>query len=200
MRTRIGDKATMDHVGPLLDEIAACRVCAKKLAHSPRPVVQLGAKARVLLIGQAPGRKVHDSGVPWDDDSGRRLRDWMGIGEADFYDPGKVAMLPMGFCYPGKASGGDRPPRPECAPLWHGRALEVLPPDRLTLLIGTYAHARYAPGKGTLAERVRRGSGSPDVFVLPHPAWRSALWMRDNPWFEVAILPELRAAVAARIR
>lgn len=199
MRTRIGDKAGMDRLATLLNEIAACRVCAEKLAHPPRPVVQLGSSARILLIGQAPGRKVHDSGVPWDDDSGRRLRDWMGIGEADFYDPGKVAMLPMGFCYPGKASGGDLPPRPECAPLWHARALEVLPPDRLTLLIGTYAHARYAPGKGTLAERVRRGTGSPDVFVLPHPAWRSVLWMKDNPWFEADILPELRAAVAARI-
>lgn len=199
MRTKIGDNARMDPVATLLDEIAACRICAEMLGHPPRPVVQLGSSARILLIGQAPGRKVHDSGVPWDDDSGRRLRDWMGIAEADFYDPAKVAMLPMGFCYPGKASGGDLPPRPECAPLWHERALAVLPSDRLTLLIGSYAHARYAPGKGTLAERIRRGSGSPALFLLPHPAWRSTLWMRDNPWFEAEILPVMRSAVAARI-
>jgi len=192
----------MEPLATLIADIGGCRTCAGQLDHPPRPVVQLGAGARILLIGQAPGRRVHDSGVPWDDDSGQRLRGWMGIGEGDFYDPGKVAMMPMGFCYPGKADGGDLPPRPECAPLWHERVLDLLPPDRLTLLIGAYAHARYAPGsarKLTMTERVRRGSGSPDLFVLPHPAWRSALWMKANPWFEADVLPALQAAVARRL-
>lgn len=183
----------------LVADIAACRVCA--LPHDPRPVVQLGASARILIIGQAPGRRVHDSGVPWDDDSGRRLRDWLGLDTADFYNPDKVALLPMGFCYPGTADGADLPPRPECAPLWHDRALALLPPDRLTLLVGSHAQARYAAGPPRLSmtERVRRGSGDPAVVPLPHPAWRSVGWMKRNPWFAAEVLPRVRAAVQARL-
>ena len=138
----------------LRDEIAACRVCAAHLPAGPRPVVQLGATARLLIIGQAPGSKVHATGIPWEDASGARLQDWLGIDVTTFYDPGKVAMAPMGFCYPGAVSGaGDLPPRPECAPLWHDQVLAVLPDIRLTLLIGQYAQQRYL-GRSFSAGRV----------------------------------------------
>ena len=143
----------------LLREVSACTFCAPHLPLGPRPVVQFSATARILIIGQAPGTKVHASGVPWQDDSGDRLREWTGLGPNDFYDPSKVALVPMGFCYPGKSAGGDAPPRPECAPRWHERILDILPPDRLTLLVGSYAQERYLPkdaGK-TLVERVRAG-------------------------------------------
>ena len=186
----------------LLSEVRACRICAEHLAAGPRPVVQIGLTARVLIIGQAPGAKVHASGIPWEDDSGVRLRDWTGLSPEDFYDPAKVAMLPMGFCYPGSRDGGDLPPRPECAPAWHARLLAHLPPDRLTLLVGGYAQKAYAAALGRLSmtELVRkRGALGPNVIALPHPAWRSTLWMRKNPWFEAEILPPLRAAITARL-
>jgi uracil-DNA glycosylase len=183
-------------------DIAACRVCAEKLDHAPRPVVQLGRTSRILIIGQAPGSRVHATGVPWDDDSGRRLRDWMAISDADFYDPAKVALMPMGFCYPGKGTSGDLPPRPECAPLWHDRILALLAPERLLLLVGQYAHARYGPGprRASVTERVRSSGNTPtDIFALPHPSWRSVTWMTRNPWFEMEILAPLRRAVRARL-
>lgn len=179
-------------------DIAACRACAEHLPHCPRPVATFSPTARLVIIGQAPGTKVHASGVPWDDVSGDRLRQWTGLDAETMYDPAQVALVPMGFCYPGKASGGDKPPRRECAPLWHPRILELLPPDRLTLLVGTYAHARYLPETRTLpmTERVRRFLDFlPAFFPLPHPAWRSTIWMRRNPWFETAVLPELRRAI-----
>jgi uracil-DNA glycosylase len=189
----------MDPMQPLLAQITACRHCAPSLGHDPRPVVQLGSSARILIIGQAPGRRVHESGVPWDDDSGERLRAWMGIGAEEFYDPAKVALMPMGFCYPGSRAGGDLPPRPECAPLWHDRVLALLAPAPLTLLVGAYAHARYAGGGPlSMTERVRTGDGSGCIF-LPHPAWRSVGWMKRNPWFEQDVLPRLRQAVAERL-
>jgi len=183
-------------------EIAGCRVCADQLAAGARPVVQLGETARILIIGQAPGSRVHQSGVPWDDDSGRRLREWTGIGDADFYDSARVALMPIGFCYPGKGASGDLPPRPECAPLWHDRVLALLPPDRLTLLVGSFAQKRYTPELRALSmtDRVRQGNGAdPSTFLLPHPAWRSVGWMRRNPWFAEVVLPPLRAAVRARL-
>lgn len=191
----------MDSIAALRAEIAACRHCAAELDHGPRPVVQIGAGARILVIGQAPGRRVHESGVPWDDDSGNRLRDWLGMMPQQFYDPDKLALVPMGFCYPGKSSSGDLPPRRECAPLWHERVLAQLAPDRLTVLVGTYAHAAYGPDspKGTLAERVRVGTGRDDLFLLPHPSWRVVGSIRQNPWFETETLPRLQAAVGARI-
>lgn len=183
-------------------EISACRLCAAHLPHGPRPVVQFSSASRVLIIGQAPGSKVHASGVPWDDDSGDRLRDWIGLSKDQMYDPTLVALVPMGFCYPGKASGGDQPPRKECAPAWHERVLETLPDDRLTLLVGTYAQAHYLPEtrKLSLTERVQRWRDFAPVIPLPHPAWRSRIWMGKNPWFEAEVLPELRAAIAQRIR
>lgn len=179
----------------LLRDIRACRACADMLPHEPRPVVQAAENARVLIIGQAPGSKVHASGKAWDDDSGDRLREWTGLSRDEFYDPARVAHMPSGFCYPGKGSGGDLPPRPECAPLWHGPLREHLHQVRLTLLIGQYAQKRYLP-KGfapNLTEAVRQWRGAPEgLFPLPHPAWRSRLWMTKNPWFEAEVLPELR--------
>lgn len=180
-------------------EIAGCRACAAHLPHGVRPVASFSSTARLLIIGQAPGSKVHESGIPWDDASGDRLREWTGLDRATMYDAAQVALVPMGFCYPGKASGGDRPPRRECAPLWHERVLDVLPQDRLTLLVGTYAQARYLPQarKIAMTERVRRFEEYlPDFLPLPHPAWRSTIWMRKNPWFEVEVLPRLRESVA----
>lgn len=179
-------------------EIAACRICADHLPHGVRPVVSFSATARLLIIGQAPGSKVHDSGIPWDDASGDRLREWTGLTKEQMYDPALVALVPMGFCYPGKASGGDKPPRPECAPQWHERVLEQLPENRLTLLVGAYAQAHYLPHarKLSMTDRVRAfREYLPDVFPLPHPAWRSTIWMRKHPWFETEVLPELRRRI-----
>jgi uracil-DNA glycosylase len=182
-------------------EIGACTLCASHLPLGPRPIVQFSPASRILIIGQAPGTKVHASGVAWDDDSGDRLRGWLGLDKADFYDPQKVALVPMGFCYPGKASGGDAPPRKECAPQWHERVLDLLPEDRLTLLVGAYAQARYLPAtrKLTMSERVRRGAEFAPFIPLPHPAWRVRMWMAKHPWFEAETVPALRRAVAARL-
>lgn len=199
---RIVDCMSDPTLAALLAEARACRHCAASLPHEPRPVLQAAPGARVLIIGQAPGSKVHASGVPWDDDSGERLRDWTGIGRTAFYNPDQIALLPMGFCYPGKGSGGDLPPRSECAPLWHDRVVALLPELRLTLLVGQYAQARYWPKalRPSLTEAVRhRAEGPPQLFPLPHPAWRSTLWMRKNPWFEGEVLPELKAKVAAAL-
>lgn len=183
-------------------EIAACTLCAAHLPHGPRPVVQFSPRSRLIIIGQAPGSRVHASGVPWDDDSGNRLRDWLGLDAATFYDPDCVALIPMGLCYPGKARGGDKPPRPECAPQWHRRILELLPPLRMTLLVGAHAQAAYLPATRTLTmtERVRRGSSLASFIVplvpLPHPAWRVRMWMAKHTWFEADFLPPLRRTIA----
>ena len=193
--------AMIDPASDLLVEVRACTFCAPFLPAGPRPVVQFSPTARILIIGQAPGIKVHRSGIPWDDDSGNRLRDWTGLSTGDFYDPARVALMPMGFCYPGKGPSGDLPPRPECAPRWHDRILAQLPTDRLTLLVGLYAQARYLAGKGlTLTERVRRfATFGPSVIPLPHPSWRSVGWQKRNPWFESDLLPALRLAVRSRL-
>jgi uracil-DNA glycosylase len=183
----------------LLQEIRACTACAPALSAGPRPIVQFSAASRVVIIGQAPGARVHESGVPWRDPSGGRLRQWTGLSPEEFYDPAKVALMPMGFCYPGRGRSGDLPPRPECAPLWHERVSAMLKQRRLTLLVGLYAQARYAREEGvkrSLTEEVRDfRSRRPGFFSLPHPAWRSTLWMKRNPWFETDVLPVLRAAV-----
>jgi uracil-DNA glycosylase len=183
----------------MLRDVHACRICSAALPLGPRPVLQLASSARLLIIGQAPGRKVHLSGIPWDDASGDRLRDWLNIDSSVFYDPARVAILPMGLCYPGAGSGGgDRPPRPECAPLWHERLLGALPDLRLTLLVGLYAQRHYLASeqKATMTDTVRAFSEyRPRYFPLPHPSWRSAVWMRRNPWFEEAVIPRLQDAV-----
>lgn len=186
----------------LLEEVSACTVCAVHLPLGPRPIVQFSPTSRVLIIGQAPGAKVHGSGVPWQDDSGDRLREWTGLDLETFYDPSKIALVPMGFCYPGKAAGGDAPPRPECAPRWHQRILELLPSNRVTLLVGSYAQERYLPkdaGK-TLLDRVRSFERfAPSIFPTPHPSWRSVGWQRRNPWFEAELLPRLQDAIRCRL-
>ena len=183
----------------VLREVRACRLCESELPLGPRPVVQLTKTARLLIIGQAPGSKVHQSGIPWNDASGDRLRDWLNLDRAAFFDEARIAILPMGFCYPGAGeSGGDNPPRPECAPRWHDRLLKHLPDLQLTLLIGQYAHWYYlASGRKTsVTETVKAYSQhGPRLFPLPHPSWRSVVWMRKHPWFEGAVIPELRKAV-----
>ncbi len=185
------------HLTSLLSEVRACTVCAENLPAGPRPIVQLGGRARIVIIGQAPGRKVHESGVPWDDKSGERLRDWLGVTSEQFYDPDMVAIVPMGFCYPGSAKSGDKPPRPECAPLWHDRLLAELPDDRLEIIIGTYAQKRYITDDiSTLTERVANWQQYlPHQVVLPHPSPRNAHWVTKNPWFETETLPSIRRRV-----
>jgi uracil-DNA glycosylase len=183
----------------LLCEVRACRNCEGKLPLGPRPVLQLVGTARLLIIGQAPGSKVHRSGLPWDDASGDRLREWLKLDRSAFYDAARVAILPIGFCYPGAGgNGGDQPPRPECAPLWHERLLRHLPDLQLALLVGQYAHRHYlkAERKGSLTETVKAFSEyGPRFFPLPHPSWRSPIWMRKHPWFEQVVIPEMRNAV-----
>lgn len=182
----------------LAAEVRACRVCADALPLGPRPVFRASVTARVLIAGQAPGTKVHATGIPWNDPSGDRLRGWLSIDRDTFYDERRVAILPMGFCYPGRlARGGDRPPRPECAPLWRTRLLSLMPDIRLTLLVGTYAQAD-AWGAGPMTDRVRAfREHLPAVVPLPHPSWRTTAWERRNPWFTADLLPVLRARVAA---
>ena len=181
----------------LVAEIRACRLC--DLPHEPRPVVVVDRRARILIAGQAPGRRVHESGIPWDDPSGERLRDWMGLDRARFYRP-EIAVAAMGFCYPGTVKGADLPPRRECAPLWRAQLLPLLKNVHLTLLVGAYAQ-RYHLGDQagrTLEETVRNWRAYlPEVVVLPHPSWRNTAWLKRNPWFEAELVPELRAQVAA---
>ena len=182
----------------LLGDIRRCSVCKAKLRHAPKPVVQAESKARIVIVGQAPGSKVHASGIPWSDQSGDRLREWTGLDEALFYDPTRIALMPMGFCYPGAANGADLPPRPECAPLWHEPLLALLPNIKLTLLIGIHAQEYYLRDarQDTMTETVRSFADfGPNRFPLPHPSWRSTGWMRRNPWFETKVLPALRRNV-----
>ncbi len=187
----------------LLAEVRGCRVCAADLPLGPRPVLRAAASARLLLVGQAPGTKVHASGKPWTDASGDRLRDWLDLDAARFYDTRHIAIVPMGFCYPGALPrGGDRPPRPECAPLWHPRIAASLPRVALTVLIGQYAQARYlgARRKRTLTGTVAAWRDYlPGCFPIPHPSWRTLGWQRRNPWFDEELLPELRRRVHALV-
>jgi uracil-DNA glycosylase len=182
----------------LLARVRACQLCAAHLPLGPRPVLQAHTDARILIAGQAPGRKVHASGVPFDDASGERLRAWLGITHETFYDPRQVAILPMGFCYPGTGRSGDLPPRPECAPAWRQPLLAHLPHLRLTLLLGQYALAWHLPRhRGPLTEAVRQWRDhGPALLALPHPSPRNNGWLRQNPWFEMDLLPELRVRVA----
>lgn len=187
-----------DVLAATLVEIRACTVCAAHLPAGPRPIVQVGSSARIVIIGQAPGRRVHESGVPWDDPSGDTLRSWLDISTEQFYDPAVLALVPMGFCYPGSGSSGDKPPRPECAPLWHDRVLAHLPADRLTIIIGAHAHRRYTSDAGrSLTDAVAKWDELlPDRIVLPHPSPRNRPWVLRHSWFEAATLPALRRRVA----
>lgn len=187
----------------LLAQVRACQLCVHALPLGPRQVLQAGAAARLRIVGQAPGRKVHESGIPWDDASGERLRAWLAIDRSVFYDPQKVAILPIGFCYPGRGQSGDQPPRPECAPRWHARLNALLPRVSLTLLVGRHAQAYYLGPtcRATLLETVRAWrSYLPSGYLpLPHPSPRNQPWVARNPWFEAEVLPSLRRAVAAAL-
>jgi uracil-DNA glycosylase len=184
----------------LLVDIRACTLCAAYLPLGPRPVVQAGSEARLLIVGQAPGARVHASGIPWDDASGKRLRDWLQMDEATFFDPQRVALVPMGFCYPGKAGSGDAPPRPECRATWHPRLIPLLPNIGLTLLIGNYAQAYFLGDarKASSGDTVRAWREyMPRYLPLPHPSPRNVAWFMRNHWFDEEVLPVLRRRVHA---
>lgn len=184
----------------LLGEVRRCTVCAAHLPKTPRPVLQADSTARILIAGQAPGRRVDRSGIPFDDPSGDRLRGWMGVDTETFYDPHTIALLPMGFCYPGTGTSGDLPPRPECAATWRTRLMDQIPDADLVLVIGQYAQAWHLKetARATLTETVRAWRDYGPRFVpLPHPSPRNNLWLRRNPWFEEEVLPSLRERVAA---
>ena len=179
----------------------ACTLCAGELPFGPRPVLRVAEHARVLIVGQAPGTRVHDTGIPWNDPSGDRLRAWLGTDREAFYDAERFAIVPAGLCYPGRTRGGDAPPRPECAPRWHPPLRAALPALRLTLLVGAHAQAYYlGRDRRTLGERVRAWEHFlPDYFPLPHPSPRNRRWLAQRPWFEEEVLPALRTAVDAAL-
>lgn len=187
----------------LIQSAQNCTICAAHLPHGTRPVFSIHPQARILIIGQAPGRKVHETGIPWADASGKRLRAWLGVDEATFYQPENFAILPMGFCYPGTGRSGDLPPRAECAPTWHATLLGLMPEVQLTLLFGQYALERYLGDRRqkNLTETVQHWeSYLPDYLPLPHPSPRNQIWERKNPWFGEAVLPYLQERVSKLLR
>jgi uracil-DNA glycosylase len=189
-------------VKKLLAEIRACDLCVPHLPHGPRPILSAHSKSKILIIGQAPGRVVHETGIPWDDQSGKELRRWLGVDSTSFYDERNFALLPMGFCFPGTGKAGDLPPRPECALHWHERILRKMRTVKLTVLIGTYSQRHYLGdgNAGTVTENVRRfREFLPDCLPLVHPSPRNKLWHKKNPWFEREVVPELRRLVAAAL-
>ncbi|MBV2209688.1 MAG: uracil-DNA glycosylase family protein [Thermomonas sp.] len=193
---------SFDH---LMARIRACRICEAHLPLGPRPVLQASPSARLLIVSQAPGRKVHDTGIPFNDPSGNRLRDWLGLDKATFYDPAQVAIVPMGFCFPGTGKSGDLPPRPECAPQWHPQLFPRLTALRLTLAIGQYAQVgllKEACAKTLTAnvEAWRIHLNTRRILPLPHPSPRNRLWLTRHPWFEAELLPELRQQVALALK
>lgn len=189
-------------INSLAEDIRNCAICAEHLPLGPRPVATFPSHARIAIIGQAPGTKVHASGIPWDDQSGIRLRNWLGVDEDFFYNSGAFAVVPMGFCYPGKGKSGDKPPRPECAPRWHAAIFDNLPDDLMILLVGSYAQ-KYYLGTGmkrTLTETVRNFEEYlPRYFPLVHPSPRNKIWEKKNPWFVEDVVPVLRKMVASRL-
>ena len=199
-----GAAQVLHAVDPLLAEIRACRFCEAHLPLGPRPVLQASSTSRLLIVSQAPGRKVHDTGIPFNDVSGQRLREWLGIDRDTFYDARRVAIVPMGFCFPGNGRSGDLPPRPECAPTWHPRLLPLLTQVRLTLAIGQYAqvgllgNARAASLTDTV--RAWRTHLAHGLLPLPHPSPRNRPWVMHNPWFEQDLLPVLRERVDSLLR
>ncbi len=179
-----------------LKEVRACTLCAAELEHGVRPVLQAATSARILLAGQAPGRRVHESGLPFDDPSGDRLRDWLGIDRETFYDPRRLAIVPMGFCYPGTVKGGDLPPRPECAPAWRDRVLGHLKRIELTIVLGRYALDWHLGRRGSVSDAVEAWEETwPTIVPLPHPSPRNRRWISQRPWFEAELVPRLRERV-----
>jgi uracil-DNA glycosylase len=182
----------------ILSEIRSCKVCKGLLPNAPRPIIQAGSVSKIVIIGQAPGQKVQDSGIPWDDVSGNNLRTWLGVDKQTFYDEKVFALVPMGFCFPGSGTSGDLPPRPECAPLWHQKVLTSMPEIKLTLLIGHYAQSYYLKGaaKDTLTETVKNYKEYlPTYIPLPHPSPRNNIWLKKNKWFSERVLQVLRKKV-----
>lgn len=182
----------------LLAEVAECRICEEFLPLGPRPLVQIGARARIVIIGQAPGRKAHESGIPWNDPSGERLREWLGVSREVFYDDSRIALMPMGFCFPGTGKGGDLPPRPECREAWHAQLEAAMPKLEMRLLIGRYALDAYLPeskGRSVTAVVESWRDIFPGRLPLPHPSPRNNRWLKRNPWFETDVLPKLRTEV-----
>lgn len=194
---------TREALPALLKEVRACRICARHLPHGPRPVLRLSSTARVCVAGQAPGIRVHNTGIPYNDPSGERLRAWMGVDRDMFYDKSRIAIVPMGFCFPGyDEHGGDLPPRRECSGAWHNRLFAAAPQFALTLVIGAYAQKYHlgARDRKTVSDTVRAWSDyGPHVIPLPHPSWRNNAWLKNNPWFEKELLPVLRARVACAL-
>jgi uracil-DNA glycosylase len=187
----------------LVKEIEACTLCAESLPLGPRPIIQVSHLAKVLIVGQAPGSRVHETGIPFNDPSGDRLRDWMGITKEVFYDPKQIALIPMGFCFPGTGKSGDLPPRPECAPKWRKQLLSQLPNITLTLIVGQYAQEWHLgkAKKGTLTQTVEAWQEYwPEVLPLPHPSPRNNIWMKKNPWFEGEVLTALKSGVRQALR
>ena len=187
----------------LLERITHCKRCEAFLPLGPRPVIQAHQQARILIVGQAPGLKVHESGIPWDDASGDRLRHWMGLDKDTFYNPQKVAILPMGFCYPGRGKSGDLPPRKECAPQWHPALLEHMPNIEITLLVGQYAQNAYLPPPHpkTLTDTVKQWeTWAPEIIPLPHPSPRNNIWLKKNPWFEQQLVPFLAQTIHRSVK
>ena len=183
----------------LLHNIRQCNICTKHLPLGPRPIVTAHSEAKIVIIGQAPGTKVHNSGIPWDDASGRQLRKWLNVSKDDFYDTKNFAIIPMGFCYPGKGNSGDLPPRPECAPLWHEEVMRKIPKIELIILIGMYAQKYYLKqnAKKTLTETVANFNDYlPKYLPLPHPSPRNCFWLTKNPWFDIEVLPVLKNRVS----
>lgn len=182
----------------LLSEIRKCTVCKEFLPNAPKPIIQACKSSKIVIIGQAPGQKVQDSGVAWDDASGDNLREWLGVNKETFYNELMIALVPMGFCFPGKGKSGDLPPRPECAPLWHQQILNVMTEVKLTLLIGQYAQKYYLKNqsKRTLTETVKNyGEYLPNYLPLPHPSPRNNIWQKKNSWFKEDVIPVLREKV-----
>lgn len=183
----------------LLTRIRACRVCEAALPLGPRPVLQAHPDARILIVGQAPGTRVHATGIPWNDASGKRLREWLGVDSEIFYDATRVAIVPMGFCYPGRASSGDKPPRPECARLWMEQVLAGMGKIELTLLVGNYAQRHFLGPRGhvSLTDTVMAWRDvAPEFVPLPHPSPRNVAWFKRHPWFEAEVVPMVRERVA----
>ncbi len=186
----------------LLKQVRSCDLCKEHLPCEPRPLLQASEQSRILIIGQAPGKITHDSGKPWDDRSGERLRQWLSVTEKQFYDPTLIAQMPMGFCYPGKGKSGDNPPRPECAPQWHEALLGLMPSISLTIYIGRYALDYYLPGRySTITDAVADSLNLlPDAVVLPHPSPRNNIWLKKHDWFERDVLPRLQHRVRTLVR
>ena len=184
-------------------EAKACRLCSRELPHAPRPVFLVGRSARLMIVGQAPGRRVHETGLPWNDPSGDVLRAWLAMDRASFYDTRQIAIVPVGLCYPGTVDGADLPPMPQCAPLWQPKFRAALPRIALTLLVGSYAQKYYLGKrrKSSLSDTVRAyREYLPEFFPLPHPSWRNKGWLKANPWFATDVIPALRRRVKACLR